>query len=67
MIVNALTYNATGIVDTIITPIEVVNTFTGASIQSKGLWDTGAQGSCITAAAAVALGLKSLGKLHGKE
>lgn len=66
MTLNALTYTANNIVDTIITPIEVVNTFTGVSISSKGLWDTGAQGSCITVSAVNALGLKSLGKVRVK-
>jgi predicted aspartyl protease len=55
--VHALTYNHKGIANCIITPVEVKNISNDVSIQSKGIWDTGATHSVITKSTAETLGL----------
>ena len=60
--VHAITSTVSGIARSITTPIEIRDVFSGKSIQTKGLWDTGATGSVITKSTAQALGLTSFGK-----
>ena len=55
--VHAITRKTNGIARKIISPVEVKNIITGKSIQTNGLWDTGATGSVITKSTASALGL----------
>jgi hypothetical protein len=55
--IHALTHNHKGIANCIITPVEVTNISSGAIIQSRGIWDTGATNSVITKSTAEALGL----------
>ncbi len=70
--VDVLTHRGSGIERAIKTPVIIKNLQTGAEIDSFGLWDTGATGSAITAAAAKRLGLTlvsmtEVGGVHGKE
>lgn len=61
--VSALTYKFTGIKNDIITDVKAKNGVDmNKSIQTKGLWDTGAQNSAITKKAAQALGLTAMKK-----
>lgn len=62
MDVHAITHRVEGIARNIATAVEIKDTLTGKSMQTKGLWDTGATGSVITKSTASALGLQSLGK-----
>jgi hypothetical protein len=55
--VHALTYNHSGIVNCITTPVEVKNISNGVTVQSSGIWDTGATNSVVTKLTAEALGL----------
>ena len=71
MKVHAITNTVKGIARNITTSVEIKDVFTGNSIQTKGLWDTGATGSVITKSMASALGLMSFGKrkvrgVHGE-
>ena len=61
--VNAITsaYNS-GIVDSIVTPVEVKNSFSGTVLQTHGIWDTGATNSVVTKSAAARLGLTPVSK-----
>jgi len=60
--VHALTHAGKGIVNRLVTPVEITNVFTDQILQTKGLWDTGATGSAITKSMASALGLSLLGR-----
>lgn len=60
--VSALSYEANGITDTIITPVKVKNALNSNQIETRGLWDTGAQNSAITKKAAELLSLPIIGK-----
>ena len=69
--VHAITNTVKGIAKNITTPVEIKDVFSDKSIQTKGLWDTGATGSVITKSMASALGLMSFGKrkvrgVHGE-
>lgn len=70
--VSALTYSFDEIKDDIITDVKAKNGIGDEIIISKGLWDTGAQGSAITQKAAQKLGLVAIKKtyvrgVHGVE
>lgn len=62
--VNAITYRFDGIKDEIITEVKVKNALSAEMITTKGLWDTGAQNSAITRAAAGKLKLKPISKAN---
>lgn len=55
--INALTHESSTIINSIITPVLVTNTFTKAQFQTKGIWDTGATNSVVTKSTAQQLGL----------
>ncbi|WP_270833355.1 aspartyl protease family protein [Bacteroides cellulosilyticus] len=57
MAVHALTHKHEGIANSITTPVELRNTFTGDVITTRGIWDTGATNSVITKSSATKLGL----------
>ena len=61
-LVHALTHVKKGIVNRIITPVEITNVITDKKVSTKGLWDTGATSSAITKSMASSLGLCLLGK-----
>jgi len=70
--IHALTAPHNGIVNKIETPIEIIDYFTGKKIATKGLWDTGATHSAITASLAKELGLVkvetiTVSGVHGKQ
>ena len=60
--VSAITYTNKGITDNIVTPVTIKNALSDDTIDTRGLWDTGAQNSAITAKAAKKLGLPVLTK-----
>ena len=60
--VSALTYSFKGIRSEIITDVNVKNALGNETVITKGLWDTGAQNSAITADTARKLGLKAISK-----
>lgn len=62
--VSALSHKANGIVDRIITPVTVKNALSEQQIDTRGLWDTGAQNSAITSKAAQQLGLTVVNKTN---
>ena len=62
IIVHAITSKEKGIARRIVTPVELTNVFSGKSVKTKGIWDTGATGSVITKAMAKELDLQSYGK-----
>ena len=62
--VHALTHPGSGLLQKIITSVEIADVITGQKVSTKGLWDTGATGSAITKSMASALGLFSLGKRY---
>ncbi|MCD8288617.1 MAG: SEC-C domain-containing protein [Prevotella sp.] len=62
MAVNALSGNFGRIVNCITTNVELTNPFTQATLDSRGIWDTGATNSVITKAAAGKLGLLAVEK-----
>jgi len=55
--VNALTHESSTITNSIITSVNVTNTFTRDQLQTKGIWDTGATNSVVTKSTAQQLGL----------
>jgi len=60
MVVNALTNYASGIADSIITPVKIEDPVSSSVIDTSGIWDTGATNSVITKTTAKALGLKAV-------
>lgn len=62
MLIHALTNANSGIVDCIKTPVVLKNTFTGLTINTSGIWDTGATNSVITKNTAKTLGLVPVSK-----
>jgi predicted aspartyl protease len=60
--IHALTHSENGIIQRIVTPVEITDVITGKKMSTKGLWDTGATGSVITKSTAAALDLCSFGK-----
>lgn len=62
--VSALTYSEDKLVDRIITPITVKNALGQISLNTKGLWDTGAVNSAITEKAASILNLPVIRKTN---
>lgn len=62
MAVHALTHKYPGLANIITTPVVLKNTFTGASLNTLGIWDTGATNSVITKSSATSLGLIPLEK-----
>lgn len=69
---HALTIVSDKIESCIKTPITLKNTFTGKSISTLAIWDTGATNSVITQSSALALGLIPVSKavvngVHGKK
>lgn len=59
---NALTISYNGIAGAIETPVSIINPFSGQSLDTKGIWDTGATDSVITKSAARKLGLKPISR-----
>ncbi len=57
---NALSVNFNGIHNCITSPVTLSNPFTGRTIPTSGIWDTGATNSVITRRSAEALGLKPI-------
>ena len=62
--VSALTYHFNGIKNEIVTEVKAKNSANIQMMESKGLWDTGAQNSAITKKAAKLLGLVPVGKTN---
>lgn len=62
--VNALNYRCNGIANEIVTPVTLKNPMTGASMNTMGIWDTGATGSVITKSSADKLGLIPVSKTY---
>lgn len=60
---KALTIRYSDIVECITTPVSLKNIFTGASLTTQGIWDTGATNSVITKSAAQELGLKPISRV----
>lgn len=60
--INALSRHFGSIVDCITTQAKIVNPFTNKELTTIAIWDTGAQNSVITKAAASTLGLVKSGK-----
>ena len=48
MKINALTIKAKSLLNAIVTPVTLKNTFDGKYIKTNGIWDTGATNSVIT-------------------
>jgi len=70
--IHALTNYYKGITNVIITDTEVKNIFTGKTIPTKAIWDTGAMNTVVTEKMAYDLGLISIGKanvtgVHGQK
>lgn len=65
--VNALTSNYTGTSDAIITAVEIKNVANNQTVETTGIWDTGATNSVITKSIAQKLGLIpiSVAKVRG--
>jgi len=55
---NALSKRYAGIVNCITTPVKLTNPFTGVTLDTEGIWDTGATNSVITQSTANTLNLK---------
>ena len=62
MKINALTIKAKGLLNAIVTPVTLKNTFDGKYIKTNGIWDTGATNSVITRSSACQLGLVPTGR-----
>lgn len=60
--VHAITHKVKGIARNIVTPAEITDIFSGKSVTTQGIWDTGATGSVVTKETAKKLGLQSFGK-----
>ena len=60
--VSALTFRAAGIIDKIITPVNIKDAMSPSMVQTYGLWDTGAQNSAITRSVASSLQLPVIRK-----
>lgn len=60
--VHALSIKYNGISNVIVSDVEIKNPFNGLVINSKGIWDTGAQGSVVTKKTADKLGPVPIGK-----
>lgn len=58
MVVNALTHKGANIENCLRTPVKIANPSNAQTIESLGIWDTGATNSVITKAVARNLGLK---------
>ena len=70
--IHAFTKKYGNVANCIITPISIVNPFTGKKVQTQGIWDTGATGSVITESLARELGLIEIQKtfvqgVHGRK
>lgn len=61
---SALTFEATRIISSIKTPVRVKNALSAAVVDTRGLWDTGAQNSAITDSVAKLLGLPVIQKAN---
>jgi len=59
---TSLTISARGIVNKLISVVEVRNPFSNDVVKVQGIWDTGATRSVVTASTANALGLISVGQ-----
>ena len=62
MKINALTIKAKSLLNAIVTPVTLKNTFDGKYIKTNGIWDTGATNSVITRSSACQLGLVPTGR-----
>lgn len=71
-VVHALTYHASGIENVLSTPVTLKNPFSGVTMETNAIWDTGATNCVITKSAAEKLGLKVIEKaisngVHGSQ
>ena len=72
MQVHAITRPYLNISNSIVTDITIENPYSGMSIKTRGIWDTGATNSCISKKAAADLGLKPVQRttvmgVHGSQ